>query len=47
MMEDGVDEVGELWQRALSSVSAAEKLLAEGFADYAASRAYCAAFYAA
>ncbi len=47
MTANGTDEVGELWQRALASLSAAEKLPADGFADFAASRAYYAAFYAA
>ena len=40
-------EVAELWQRALDSLGASERLLADGYADFAASRAYYAAFYAA
>ena len=40
-------EIGELWRRAGDSLAAAQKLLADGFADFAASRAYYAAFYAA
>jgi uncharacterized protein (UPF0332 family) len=47
MTGNGGHEVDELWQRALASLSAAEKLLADGFADFAASRAYYATFYAA
>ena len=40
-------EVRDLWQRAGDSLTAAEKLLADRFPDFAASRAYYAAFYAA
>jgi uncharacterized protein (UPF0332 family) len=36
-----------VWQRALDSLRAASTLLAAGFPDFAASRAYYAAFYAA
>ena len=46
-MSKGDPQVGDFWQRALDSLKAAEKLLEEGFADFAASRAYYAAFYAA
>jgi uncharacterized protein (UPF0332 family) len=46
MMENG-KEVAELWQRALDSLDASDKLLSGGYADFAASRAYYAAFYAA
>ena len=40
-------DVRELWTRAQDSVRAADSLLTEGFADFAASRAYYAVFYAA
>ena len=46
-MSSETREIAELWARAVASLSAAEKLLAEGFSDFAASRAYYAAFYAA
>ena len=41
------NEVTDLWERASSSLAAADTLLSERFFDYAASRAYYAAFYAA
>ena len=40
-------EVVELWQRAQEALRATETLLAAGFPDFAAARAYYAAFYAA
>jgi uncharacterized protein (UPF0332 family) len=40
-------EVAELWQRAQDALRAANTLLTAGFPDFAASRAYYAAFYAA
>lgn len=40
-------EVVELWQRAQEALRATRLLLAAGFSDFAASRAYYAAFYAA
>ena len=40
-------EIIELWQRAEEALQATGTLLAAGFADFAASRAYYAAFYAA
>ena len=46
-MNLGEREVRELWRRAEDSLSAAEKLVADGYADIAASRAYYAAFHAA
>ena len=46
-MTEQEEEIVELWKRALDSLQAAEIMLREGFADFAASRAYYAAFYAA
>jgi len=46
-MTEHDEEVAELWQRALDSLDASGKLLGDGYADFAASRAYYAAFYAA
>lgn len=40
-------EVIELWQRAQEALRATRTLLAAGFSDFAAARAYYAAFYAA
>jgi uncharacterized protein (UPF0332 family) len=40
-------EIVELWQRAQEALRATETLLAAGFPDFAAGRAYYAAFYAA
>jgi uncharacterized protein (UPF0332 family) len=40
-------EIIELWQRAQEALRATETLLTEGFPDFAAARAYYAAFYAA
>src|SRR5262244_841007 len=40
-------EIVELWQRAQEALRATETLLAAGFSDFAAARAYYAAFYAA
>jgi uncharacterized protein (UPF0332 family) len=40
-------EVVELWQRAQEALRATSTLLAAGFSDFAAARAYYAAFYAA
>ena len=40
-------EIVELWQRADEALQATGTLLKAGFADFAASRAYYAAFYAA
>lgn len=40
-------EIRDLWRRALSSIGAAETLLLGGHPDFAASRAYYAAFYSA
>jgi uncharacterized protein (UPF0332 family) len=40
-------EVVELWQRAQEALRATRTLLAAGFSDFAAARAYYAAFYAA
>jgi len=40
-------EVVELWQRAQEALCATRTLLAAGFSDFAAARAYYAAFYAA
>jgi uncharacterized protein (UPF0332 family) len=40
-------EIVELWQRADEALQATGTLLEAGFADFAASRAYYAAFYAA
>ena len=39
-------EVVELWQRAQEALRATGTLLAAGFSDFAAARAYYAAFYA-
>jgi uncharacterized protein (UPF0332 family) len=40
-------EIVELWQRAQEALRATNTLLAAGFPDFAAARAYYAAFYAA
>src|ERR671924_1155028 len=40
-------EIVELWQRAQEALRATNILLAAGFPDFAAARAYYAAFYAA
>ncbi len=40
-------EIVELWQRAQEALRATGTLLAAGFPDFAAARAYYAAFYAA
>jgi uncharacterized protein (UPF0332 family) len=40
-------EIVELWQRAQEALQATETLIAAGFPDFAAARAYYAAFYAA
>jgi uncharacterized protein (UPF0332 family) len=40
-------EIVELWQRAQEALRATGTLLASGFPDFAAARAYYAAFYAA
>jgi uncharacterized protein (UPF0332 family) len=40
-------EIVELWQRAQEALRATQTLLAAGFPDFAAARAYYAAFYAA
>lgn len=40
-------EIVELWQRAQEGLRATSTLLAAGFPDFAAARAYYAAFYAA
>jgi uncharacterized protein (UPF0332 family) len=40
-------EIVELWQRAQEALRATETLIAAGFPDFAAARAYYAAFYAA
>ncbi len=45
--EKFTDEVQAVFERAEEAVGAAGKLLAEGYYDFAASRAYYAAFYAA
>jgi uncharacterized protein (UPF0332 family) len=39
-------EIVELWQRFLGALRAASTLRAAGFSDFAAARAYYAAFYA-
>ena len=44
---DRTAEIRANWERAQESLAAARTLLHEGYADYAASRAYYAAFYAA
>ena len=44
---DRQDEIRANWQRARDSLDAAKLLLQGGHADFAASRAYYAAFYAA
>jgi uncharacterized protein (UPF0332 family) len=46
-MNPPFEEAAGLWDRALRSLKAAERLTADGFDDFAASRAYYAAFYAA
>jgi uncharacterized protein (UPF0332 family) len=40
-------EIGELWRRAQEALRATATLLAAGFPDFAAARAYYAVFYAA
>jgi uncharacterized protein (UPF0332 family) len=40
-------EIGELWQRAQAALQATDTPPAAGFSDFAAARAYYAAFYAA
>jgi uncharacterized protein (UPF0332 family) len=40
-------EIVELWQRAQEALRATQTLIAAGFPDFAAARAYYAAFYAA
>jgi uncharacterized protein (UPF0332 family) len=40
-------EIVELWQRTQEALRATQTLLAAGFPDFAAARAYYAAFYAA
>ena len=40
-------EIVELWQRAQEALRATQTLLAAGFPDFSAARAYYAAFYAA
>src|SRR5436309_3446952 len=40
-------EIVELWQRAQEALRATSTLLVAGFSDFAAARAYYAAFYAA
>lgn len=42
-----LDEIRANWQRSVESLEAAQVLLDSGHADFAASRAYYAAFYAA
>jgi uncharacterized protein (UPF0332 family) len=44
---DRLEEVRAIWHRAMDSLDAAQTLLDNGHADFAASRAYYAAFYAA
>jgi uncharacterized protein (UPF0332 family) len=44
---DRREEIGSNWQRACDSLEAACVLCEKGYADFAASRAYYAAFYAA
>ena len=46
-MSEHAREIMALWHRAQDSLAAAERLLADGFPDFAASRAYYAAFYVA
>ena len=46
-MTEARQEIVELWQRAQESLRATSTLLAAGFPDFAAARAYYAAFYAA
>jgi len=46
-MTESRREIVELWQRAQAALRAADTLLAAGFSDFAAARAYYAAFYAA
>ncbi len=45
-MTQYADEVADLWQRALSTLRAAEDLLDKGHPDSVANRAYYAVFYA-
>ncbi len=47
MKERDMQEIRANLQRSHDAVSAARSLLSDGFADFAASRAYYAAFYAA
>ena len=44
---DRLEEVRAIWHRAADSLEAARSLLDSGYTDFAASRAYYAAFYAA
>lgn len=46
-MTESRREIVELWQRADEALQATDTLLEAGFADFAVSRAYYAAFYAA
>jgi uncharacterized protein (UPF0332 family) len=46
-MTEARQEIVELWQRAQEALRATSTLLAAGFPDFAAARAYYAAFYAA
>ena len=46
-VDDPLDEIRANWQRARESLEAAQLLLDSGHPDFAASRAYYAAFYAA
>jgi len=46
-MSGPAEEVAALRQRAVDALAAADQLLAAGFGDFAAARAYYAAFYAA
>jgi uncharacterized protein (UPF0332 family) len=46
-MSEREEKVKHLWPRALDSLAACDQMLASSFADFAASRAYYAAFYAA
>lgn len=47
MSEPHAEEIGAYLERAEQSIEAARQLYAAGFYDFAASRAYYAAFYAA
>lgn len=46
-MSEAEPDVGELWQKAQESLKVAGELLEQGHADYAATSAYHAAFFAA